>query len=89
MKLNNKGETLVEALCSLLILSLLMFAFPNLLVRANELNDTVKNQDISYKADESVKVKVDVFIREENKSFDHGYNNVKGYIDNGFYYYKY
>lgn len=89
MKLNNKGETLVEALCALLILSLLMFAFPNILVSANKLNKTVKDQDISYSASTENKVEISIDLREKNGDFEHGYNNVKGYKDGEFYYYEY
>lgn len=89
MKLNKKGETLVEALCALGILSLVMFAFPNILVSANKMNKTVKDEDMSYNAKTDNPVNVTVMIKEASEQeFEYGYNRTKGYIDNEFYYYR-
>lgn len=91
MKLNNKGETLVEALCTLAILTLVMFSLPSVLVSANKLNKAVKDEDISYKADKSKENEKAVSVKVKNVSSgaEYPYSGIQGYVNDELYFYDY
>ena len=89
MKLNKKGETLIEALCALGILTLVMFSFPTVLVNINELNKAVKTEKVAYNASKEKENEITCKVEINGNSGKYSYNNIQGYLDSGFYFYEY
>lgn len=87
--MNNKGETLVESLISLLILTVIMVGFPSLLVSVTQMNQTIKESELSYSADKSTPAEsIEVTITDLNDEKVYIFNDVNGYVDGDFYFYE-
>lgn len=93
--MNNKGETLVESLISLAILTVIMVGFPALIVSVSKLNDAVKNAEVNYKANKDNPVGVTVTINDGTYSYEYDKyvegvsEGVRAYKDGDYYFYEY
>lgn len=89
--MNNKGETLVETLFALLILTFVILGFTDIINGSVALNKAVKDIRTSYSAVRNVAEgnwSIGIGHKSENPIYFND-ENLKIYNDEGFYFYEY
>ena len=81
---NNRGETLVESLASILIAVLAFGILATSVVTAEKINAKTRNTNVMFHYDETNKTKKDIELKSTDKT---GSGTVLLYKSNGYYYY--
>ena len=85
---NNRGETLVESLVSILIAVLAFGILATSVVTAEKINAKTRNTDVMFRYDGATKQDQDKEI-ELKGAVESGSGTVSLYENNGYYYYSY
>ena len=81
---DNRGETLIESLVSILIAVLAFGILATSVVTAEKINAKTRNTNVMFHYDETNKTKKDIELQGTDKT---GSGKVSLYENNGYYYY--
>ena len=83
---DNRGETLIESLVSVLIAVLAFAVLATSVVTAEKINAQTRNTDVMFRYDGATKLDKEIKLQGADKS---GTGDVMLYESNGYYYYNY
>ena len=83
---DNRGETLIESLVSVLIAVLAFAVLATSVVTAEKINAQTRNTDVMFRYDGATKQDKEIKLQGADKS---GTGDVMLYESNGYYYYNY
>lgn len=87
---DNRGETLIESLVSVLIAVLAFAVLATSVVTAEKINAQTRNTDVMFRYDGATKQDKEIELKgKSGKSGKSGTGNVTLYESNGYYYYNY
>jgi len=90
LKLNNKGETFIESLVALLILSMVVMGFMAVLDGTGKLTEQVKKTRIVYDSNRDMELsESDVKVSGGDLSEAREYTGIKLHTDGEYYYYEF
>lgn len=86
---DNRGETLIESLVSVLIAVLAFAVLATSVVTAEKINAQTRNTNVMFRYDRATKQDKEIELKVAGKSGKSDSDNVTLYESNGYYYYNY
>ena len=86
---DNRGETLIESLVSVLIAVLAFAVLATSVVTAEKINAKTRNTNVMFRYDRATKQDKEIELKVAGKSGKSDSDNVTLYESNGYYYYNY